>query len=47
MEVVDGRIIDIIWAGNGETKLINKFLKEGVELKKEQNIQVDWVKTDG
>ena len=38
-----GWVIDLIWAGNGETELIDKFSKVGVEIKKEQ---VYWVKTD-
>ena len=45
-EVGDGRITDLIWARNEETQLIDQFLKDGVEIKKEQDIQLDWVKTD-
>ena len=46
-EVGDGRIIDLIWAGSEETELIDKFLKDGVlEIKKQQGIQLDGVKTD-
>ena len=29
-EVGDGKIIDLRWAGNVETKLIDKFLKDRV-----------------
>ena len=47
MRVVgDGRIIHLIWAGDEETELIDKFLKDEIEIKKEQGIQVDWGKTD-
>ena len=35
MEVGDGKIIDLIWARSEETELNNKFLKDGVEIKKE------------
>ena len=45
-EVRDGTIIDLIWVGNREIKLIEKFLKDGVKMKKHRGIQVDWVKTD-
>ena len=29
-----------------EIELTDKFLKDGIEIKKEQDIQLDWVKTD-
>ena len=29
-----------------EIELTVKFLKDGIEIKKEQDIQLDWVKTD-
>ena len=33
--------------GKEESELIDKFLKDGVEIKKVQDIQVDWfIKTD-
>ena len=45
-EVGDGRIIDVIWAGSEEIELIDKFLRDGIEIKKGRDIQLDWVKTD-
>ena len=39
-----GRTVDLIWSGAGGVRLIEKYLGEGVERKKEQDIQGDWVK---
>ena len=45
-EVGDGRIIDLIWVGSDYTELIDKFLKDGVKIKKEKNVQLGRVKMD-
>ena len=36
-EVGDDRLIDLIWAQNEETELIDKVLKVKVEVRKEQH----------
>ena len=35
-----------MWSGAGGVRLIEKYLGEGVERKKEQDILGDWVKVD-
>ena len=45
-EVVDGRTVELIRAGTGGVKIIEKYLMEGVKRKKEQDTQSAWVRAD-
>ena len=44
--VADGRTVDLMWSGAGGVRLIEKYLGEGDEKKKEQDIQADCVNVD-
>ena len=41
-----GRMVDLMWTGAGGAKLIEKYMEEGVERKKDRDIQGDWIKVD-